>query len=56
MQCDYSKTLIHVGATGTVHCMAYSKAQGYLAIGHGDEVHITKENLADGETGSGEML
>ncbi|KAI0323606.1 WD40 repeat-like protein [Cubamyces sp. BRFM 1775] len=36
---------IHLGARNTVHCLTYEATSGRLAIGMGEEVHVTRERM-----------
>ena len=42
-QLNYHKHDIHLGARSTVYCLDYDTTTGCLAIGMGEEVHITRE-------------
>lgn len=43
LQLNYQRHDIHLGVRSAVHCMDYSAQSRCLAIGMGEEVHITRE-------------
>ena len=43
LQLNYQKHDIHIGVRSTVYCLDYDVTTGCLAIGMGEEVHVTRE-------------
>lgn len=51
LQADHNTHPINLGAVGTVHCMDYNASRGFLAVGHGHEVHVAKEIISQNNVG-----